>query len=123
MQIERPIKLDHPEWKEPSGRVEAIGAQSMPKACPVCGSRRWRRHGGVATCEEGHVLQASCLGTWIRAGLQYLQGGLVCIEQNFRTEEAVLTEIGQHQLLRRRLRQNKAKALRRQVGEKDPDGE
>ena len=33
----------------------------MPKACPVCGSRRWRKDGvtGNAICEDGHVFQVS----------------------------------------------------------------
>jgi hypothetical protein len=35
----------------------------------------------------------------------------------------VLTEIGQHQLHRRRLRQTNPKERKRQVGEKDPDGQ
>jgi len=34
---------------------------TMPKACPVCGSRKWRKDGvtGNAICEDGHVFQAS----------------------------------------------------------------
>lgn len=77
------------------------------KACPVCGSNKWRKDAisGNAACEEGHVFQVS-----------YRElGEMKADEKDYRSENLVVENV-QHTLQKRTFRKGERRNKRREEG-------